>query len=152
MRKYSIALTAEQRQELETLLQSGYSSARSLTHAQILLKSDNGPQGSNWTDKQVQESFGVGASTIRRVRQRFAAEGLEAEVQRRPQPERPQKRKLTGEQEAKLIVLCCSPAPAGREQWSIRLLANRVVELDITESVGRETVRRTLKKPFSNRG
>lgn len=152
MRKHSIELSMEQRQELAGLLTSGKTTARSLQHAQILLKSDDGPDGAKWTDAQLSQAYGVSPATIWRVRQRFLQEGLQAALDRRPQPERPEKRKIAGAQEAHLIALSCGPAPAGYQRWSVRLLADRFVVLDSEEKVGRETIRRTLKKTNSNRG
>lgn len=150
MRKHTIELSAEQREELEAMIKAGRATARSLQHAHILLKSDNGPLGSNWTNAQLQEAYGVGATMIRRVRQRFREQGLHAALHRRPQPERPEKRKINGELEAHLIATCCSPAPQGYSRWSVRLLADRFVVLEEESGqrlpISRETIRRTLKK------
>jgi transposase len=142
MKKHIIHLTAEQRQALEALTRTGQASARTIAHAHILLKSDEG----TWTDAQISQAFGGSEATIWRVRRRFLEGGLEEALHRRPQPERPQKRKITGEQEAHLVALVCSPPPAGYQRWSIRLVRKRVVELEIAEQVGRETIRQTLKK------
>lgn len=156
MRKDSIELTAEQRSDLEALVRTGQATARSLQHAHILLKSDNGPFGEQWTDAQLHEAYGVSPNTVWRVRQRFRAHGMQDALQRRPQPERPEKRKINGEMEAHLIALCCSPAPQGRSRWSLRLLADRFVVLEedteTSEPVSRETIRRALKKTNSSRG
>jgi len=152
MRKHPIELSTEQRQELTSLLSRGKTTARSLQQAQILLKSDNGPDGAKWTDAQLSQAYGVSPATIWRVRQHFLQEGLQAALDRRPQPERPEKRKITGAEEAHVIALSCGSAPAGYQRWSVRLLADRFVVLDAGEKVGRETIRRTLKKTNSNRG
>lgn len=146
MRKYTIELSKEQREELEKRVRSGKATARSIQHAQILLKSDSGPFGSKWSDEQLEEAFGVSASTSYRVRKQFLEEGLEPALQRRPQPERPEKRKINGQAEAHLIALACQPAPEGHANWSIRLLSDRFVILETGEKVDRETIRRTLKK------
>ena len=144
--KNSIELTQEQRALLEDVISTGKAAARKIQHAQILLKIDSGKDGPNWSDEKIQEAYGASSSTIWRIRQRFLKHGLEDAVNRRPQPERPEKRKVTGEQEAQLIVLACSEPPTGHSQWSIRLLRKRVVELHIVEEVGRETIRLVLKK------
>ncbi len=150
MRKHTIELNAEQRDELEAMLKAGRATARSLQHAHILLKSDNGLLGSNWTNAQLQEAYGVSVTMIRQVRKRFGEQGLQAALHRRPQPARPEKRKINGELEAHLIATCCSPAPEGYSQWSVRLLADRFVVLEEDSGqrlpISRETIRRTLKK------
>jgi len=148
MKKHTIELSQEQRQELEALTSRGQAPARKIKHAQILLKSAQG----SWTDAQISEAFSVSEATIWRVRQRFVEHGFQEALNRRPQPERPEKRKLTGDQEAHLVALVCSTPPAGYQRWSIRLVSKRVIELEITEQVGRETIRQTLKKMNSNRG
>jgi transposase len=152
MKKKSIVLTAEQRRQLETLISTGQAPARKITHARILLKADCGPQGPRWSGRQIHEALDVGETTVRRVRQSFAQGGVDAALTRRPQPPRPQKRKLDGEQEAHLIALLCSQAPEGYERWSLRLVADKLVELEIVEGVSHETVRQVLKKTNSNRG
>jgi len=148
MKKQSIQLTAEQRQGLEAFTSKGQAPARKINHAQILLKSDEG----KWTDAQISQAFGVSEATIWRVRRRFVEHGLDEALNRRPQPERPEKRKVTGDQEAHLVALVCSPPPAGYQRWSIRLVRKHVIELEIVEQVGRETIRQTLKKMNSNHG
>lgn len=148
MKKHIIQLTEEQRHALEALTSKGQAAARTIAHAHILLKSDAGI----WTDAQISQAFGVSDATSWRVRRRFLEGGLEEALHRRPQPERPEKRKITGEQEAHLVALVCSPPPTGYQRWSIRLVRKHVVELEITEQVGRETIRQTLKKMNSSRG
>lgn len=152
MRKYVIELSQEQHEELEKRVRSGKATARSIQHAQILLKADQSPYGSKWSDEQIEEAYGVSASTISRVRKQFLAEGLEPALERRPQPQRPEKRKINGVAEAHLIAQTCQPAPAGYANWSVRLLADRFVILETGEKVSRETIRRTLKKTNSSRG
>jgi len=107
MKKNSIELTQEQRQMLEQWLSRGTAPARQIRHAQILLKADTSEWGPKWPDQQIQEAFGVSKSTIWRVRCHFAEQGLDEALKRRPQPERPSKRKLDGEKEAHLIALTC---------------------------------------------
>lgn len=118
MKKHSIELRQEQRQKLEELINHGTAPARQIRHAHILLKTDTSQWGPRWTDQQIQEAFGVGKSTIWRVRRRFAERGLEDALKRRPQPDRPHKRKLDGEKEAHLIALTCGAKPEGEGRWS----------------------------------
>jgi transposase len=152
MKKQSIVLTAEQRRDLEALIKAGQAPARKITRARILLKADCGPQGPRWSNRQIHEALDVGESTVCRARQSFAQGGLEAALNRRPQPPRAEKRKLDGEQEAHLVALMCNQPPQGYERWSMRLVADKLVELEIVESVSHETVRQVLKKTHSNRG
>jgi len=121
-------------------------------HAQILLKVDQGPSGPNWSNKQIQEAFGAVESTVWRVRTRFLQNSLPVAIERRSQPDRPEKRKLAGEQEAHLIALACQKPPDGRESWTLRMLADKLVELEVVESISHETVRTTLKKTSSSPG
>ena len=146
MKKYSVQLNEEQRQALKQVIGSGVAPARKILHAQILLKADSSQTGPGWSDEQIQQTFEVGCSTVERVRKRFAENGLEDAITRRPQPPRPDKRVLNGRHEAYLITLACSPKPEGYEHWSVRLLAHKMVELGYSEQVGRETIRVTLKK------
>jgi len=152
MKKYRVRLTGEQRQQLEHLISAGHAPARQQTHARVLLKADEGDQGPGWTDEQISAALEVSAATIQRVRQRFLEQGLEDALTRRPQPERPESRKIAGVQEAHLIALSCEPAPSGYQRWSVRLLADRFVVAETGEKVGRETIRRALKKMNSNPG
>ena len=144
--KNSISLLEEQRKQLSEVISTGKAAARTIQHAQVLLKIDSGKEGPSWSDKQVKEAYGASSSTIWRIRQRFLEHGLNDATNRRPQPERPEKRKVTGEKEAQLIALVCTEPPTGYSQWSIRLLRKNVVELHIVEEVGRETIRLVLKK------
>lgn len=152
MKKNSIELSKEQREELEQLVSKGKASARKIKHAEVLLKIDSGEKGLNWSNEEVNAAFGVGEATIWRLRRRFLEQGLEAALNRRPQPERPEKRKLDGEQEAHLIALTCSPAPQGYKRWTMRLLADKLVELGYFEQIDYKTVWVALKKTNSNRG
>lgn len=152
MKKYSIELNQEQHEELEKRVRSGKATARSIQHAHILLKADIHAPGGTWDDEQIQAAYEASPSTIFRVKKRFVQNGLEAAVERRPQPERPEKRKINGITEAHLIAQCCEPAPNGRARWSVRLLADRFVVLETGEKVSRETIRRALKKMNSNHG
>lgn len=146
MSKYSVKLTQEQRRQLETLLTSGQAPARKLLHAHILLKSDQGPSGPRWGDQAIQEAIGVGESMIKRVRKRFVEQGLSDALERRRQPKRPQQQKLDGQQEARVIALVCGEPPEGQARWTLRLLAERAVAVEIVERVSHETIRTVLKK------
>ena len=147
-KKYIVDLTPDERQELEKLISSGTDRARKLARARILLKADEG-----WTDKAISEALDVGTATVERVRKRFVEWGGIAAIERR-KPRRRYERKLDGEAEARLIALACSAPPEGRERWTLRLLAEKLVtleEVDI-ESISYETVRRVLKKTNSSLG
>jgi transposase len=152
MKQHSIVLTVEQRQDLEKLISSGEAKARKLTRARIVLKADCGPQGPRWSNRQIHEALECSESTVCRTRHDFAEGGLEAALNRRPQPERAEKRKLDGEQEAHVVALMCQQPPDGYERWTVRLVAQKLVELEIVESVSHETVRQLLKKTNSSRG
>ncbi len=147
-RKNPVILTEEDRGTLEGLIARGLARARQLTHARILLKADEGENAPDevWPDTKIADALEVSRSTVSRVRERFVAEGLEAALVHR-KPKRTKARKLDGEQEAHLIALACSEPPRGRKRWSVRLLAERFVELECAEEpISRELVRRTLKK------
>lgn len=152
MSKNSIKLTKEQREALEEFTRSGTAPARQIQHAQVLLKIDSGEEGPDWSDKQVKDAFGASSPTIWRIRQRFLAQGLSDALNRRPQPERPEKRKVDGEKEAQVIAVTCSQAPDGYKQWSMRLLADKLIELGYFEEISHVTVWKALKKMSSNRG
>lgn len=146
MQKYVVNLTEQERQELQHLIAAGKASARKLMHARILLKADESTEGPAWPDQRISEALEVGLSTIARVRQQIVEQGLEEALNRRPQPERPQKRKLDGELEARLVALTCGPKPEGEGRWTLRLLAEKLVALGYVEQVSYETVRQVLKK------
>lgn len=150
-KKYFVMLTEPQRQELGTLVSTGKGSARLLAHARILLKADGGPGGPGWQDEAIAEAVEVSRATVERVRQQFATEGLEAALRRRP-ARRHKPRRLDGAQEARLVALTCSAPPAGHARWSLRLLADKLVELEVVGAISYESVRRTLKKTRSSRG
>jgi transposase len=143
-KQYVVELTAEERQQLTELVRKGKALARKIEHARILLKADQS-RDAGWTDAQIAEAYGVSVLTVVRIRQRFVEQGLEDALVRR-QHEQGARRKIDGAAEAKLIALACSAPPEGRNRWTIRLLADKIVELEIVTAVGRETVRKTLKK------
>ena len=143
--KYAVSLSELERAQLRTLIGHGVAPARELTHARILLKADHGDGGPGWNDAAIAGALELCTRTVARVRQQYAAQGLEAALTRR-MPERAYARKLDGQQEAHLIALACSTPPAGRERWSLRLLADAVVRLEVVDTVSHETVRQTLKQ------
>ena len=149
-KKYPVILTEAQREHLKSLIAAGTAPARKLTHARILLKADQSLQGPGWVDEEVAEAVEVSQPTVARVRKRYFEEGLEAALNRRP-PNRQYHRKLDGEQEARLIALACSEPPEGQARWSLRLLADKLVELKVVEGVSYQTVGRILKKTNSSR-
>jgi transposase len=149
--KYVVRLSSEERLSLETLVKTGQRAADTRLRAQILLKADVGEGGPGWTDARIAEAFDVGLSTVHRQRQRLVEEGLEAALARKPSRQaRP--RKLDGEKEARLIAVACAKAPEGYARWTMRLLADRIVELKVVDAISDETVRRTLKKTNSSPG
>lgn len=152
MKKASIKLTPAQRESLEKILSKGKALAWTLKHAQVLLKVDRGPLGPGWSTAQIVEAYGVSRSTVERICRLFREQGLDAALFRRPQPPRPQKRKLDGEAEAHLVALLCGEKPEQAERWSLRLVREKLIELEIVESVSYETVRHVLKKMNSSRG
>lgn len=143
---YRVTLEAKERKELEQLLAKGKSDVRRLKHAQILLKADESKHGPGWSDSRVADAVGCGTATVERVRQRFVEEGLELALSPYRTPRREYRPKLDGEQEARLITLACSQPPEGRVRWTLRLLADAMVELEMVDSISHETVRQTLKK------
>ena len=148
--KVVVRLTDEQRQALRRLVRTGTHPAAMLRRARILLDADaDGPHA--WGDPRIGEAVGCSFMTVRRVRQQFAAEGLDATLHRKP-PTGRQYRKLDGGQEARLVAVACSPAPEGRARWTMSLRADRLVELKVVDSIDPATVWRTLKKTTSSRG
>jgi transposase len=144
-KKYRVTLTAEERVELEALISKGKGDARKLAHARVLLQADESDGAPARTDQEVASALNLSARTVERVRQRFVEEGIESALLPRP-IKRIYARALDGAQEAHLIALACSSPPDGKKRWTLRLLAERVVELGYAESVSHETVRRTLQK------
>lgn len=143
--KHAVVLSDEQRAVLRTLVGRGMAPARRLSHARILLKADQGEGGAAWSDAAIAGALEIHPSTVARVRQQFVAEGLDAALDRRT-PRREYARKLDGEQEAHLIALTCGMPPEGRTRWSLRLLADELVRLEVVDAVSYETVRQTLQQ------
>lgn len=149
--KHLVTLTAEEREQLAILIRTGTTSAHVQTHARILLKADSGPGGPACADAAIVDAVEVSRPTVERVRKAFATRGLEAALQRKPW-NGPSRRKLNGAQEAQLAALACSAPPTGQQRWSLALLADKLVELKIVDSIARDTVRVALKKTKSSRG
>jgi len=147
-RKVAVTLTEAERARLHTLVGRGSAPARTLTHARILLKANQGEGGPAWTDAAIAAALEVHPTTVARVRRQCADEGLDAAPARKA-PDREYRRTLDGAQEAHLIALACSAPPAGRQRWTLRLLADRLVALEQVAAVSRETVRRVLTQPSS---
>ncbi len=143
-KKFIVRLSVEERAQLESLVVKGKASARRLTRARILLKADCSNLGPAWSDQEISEALDLGVITVHRVRRSFVEAGLDGALVRRPIPRRP--RMLDGEQEAYLIAMACGSPPAGRCRWTLRLLADKLVELGHAEKVSHETIRRTRKK------
>ena len=152
MKKYLVTLTADEREQLIALVTAGKAAAKKIAHARILLKADQADGGPAWTDEEIAEAVEVSTDTVARVRQRFVEEGLEAALVRKKQDRPSRERKLDGRAEARLIALACSAPPGGRKEWTMKLLADRLVELEVVDAVSDETVRRVLKKTNSSRG
>ena len=143
-RKHVVKLTKDEREQLLSMIKRGTAPARKLTRARILLRSDEG-----MPDRQIAEALDTSRITVWRTRKRFEEEGLGG-LNERPRPGQP--RKLNGKQEAHIIAVACSKAPQGHRRWTLRLLADKVVELGFCESFSHEAIRKILKKTNSNHG
>ena len=143
--KFAVRLTPEERGQLEHMVRGGRSSARATTRARVLLKTDEG-----WSAPRVAQALDVSEGTVFRLKRRYAEDGLEGALKDRVQARR--YRKLDERAEAHLIALACSPAPEGHDHWELRLLADRMVELGVVESLSHEAVRLHLKKTPLSRG
>ena len=146
MDKYVVELTSEERKELSKLVSKGKTAARKITHARVLLQADESKGGPAWTDKQISKAFGIHINTIHGIRQRFVEQSLKAALERKKQDHTSHKCIVDGKVEAHLIALRCGPPPEGTKQWNLRLLADKLVELEIVPSISHETVRQALKK------
>jgi hypothetical protein len=148
MDKYKVSLTPEERNELKLLVSAGKAAARRLAHARILLLAD----GEDCLDEEIVSVLGASLRTVERVRRRLVTEGLEAAIDHKPQPPRPDKIKIRGDLEKKLIELACADPPRGRCHWTLQLLADELVVLGMVDTVSVETVRQALKKTTSSLG
>ena len=152
MKKYKVTLTAEERNSLQELIATSKTMTKKSIHARVLLKADAAPGGPAWSDADIAEALEINVRTIERLRERFVEQGLDAALGRKKQDRPSRERTLDGKAEARLIALACSTPPAGRVRWTLRLLADKLVELEIVDTVSTETVRRVLKKTNSSRG
>jgi hypothetical protein len=148
MDKYKVSLTPEERNELKVLVTAGKAAARKVTHARILLLAD----GEDCLDEEIVSALGTSLRTVERVRKRLVTEGLEAAIDHKPQPPRPDKIKIRGDLEQKLIELACAEPPRGRCHWTLQLLADEMVVLGLVNTISVETVRQALKKMTSSLG
>ncbi len=146
-----VRLSTSEREALEGLVNKGKVAAAKRQRAHILLKADASAEGLAWTDEQIAEALDVSVATIHRTRQACVAQGLEVALERQ-RPTGRQFRKLAGAQEARLAAIACRPPPEGQARWTLKLLADHMVTLEIVEAIGKATVRRTLKKMTSSRG
>ncbi len=152
MKKYKVTLTAEERLQLSDLIATGKAAARRLAHARALLQADAAAGGPAWTDARIAEAVDLSRATVERIRQRFVEQGLEAALGRKRQDRPSRQPTLDGRAEARLIALACSAPPGGRKEWTLQLLADKLVELAVVDTIGDEAVRRALKKTRSSRG
>ena len=152
MKKYKVTLTDEGRSELHELIAAGKGAAKRLAHARVLLKADSADGGPAWPDARIAQAAELSVATVERVRQRFVEQGFEAALARKKQFRPSRLRKLDGAAEARLVALACSAPPDGRVCWTMQMLADKLVELRVVDSVSDETVRRTLQKTRSSRG
>jgi Homeodomain-like domain len=151
VKKYVVRLSAQERERLETMVRAGKTSAQMQTRARILLKADASDAGEAWSDSAIAAALDTSVNNVARARQQLVEEGFEATLKRKYNPNSARPRIFDGEREAKLIALACSPAPEGFARWSLRLLEEKVVELNIVDKVSDNTIGRTLKKTFSSR-
>ena len=146
MKRYKVTLEFDERQQLHDLIAVGQAAARKLVHARILLKADAADGGPAWPDWQIADALEISTDTVERVRQRFVELGLDAALDRKQRERPPREIKLDGRAEARLIALACSTPPEGRAVWTMQLLADKLVELEVVDSISDETVRLALKK------
>ena len=151
VKKYVVRLSDDERQQLATLIRKGSSPAQRLMKARILLKADVAEGGEGWSDNQIIDALETSPSMVYRVRKQLVEEGFEAVLSRKPRATPAVPRIFDGEKEAKLIALACSEPPKGRARWTLRLLENKVVELNIVDRASDSTIGRTLKKTSLSR-
>ena len=149
--KYAVILTEAERAELRTLVGRGTAPARMVTRARVLLKADQGEGGAAWSDAAIAGALDLHPTTVARIRRQVVEDGLAAALARK-RPDRVYERALDGAAEARLVAVTCGAPPAGRARWTLRLLADALVRLEVVETVSYETVRRTLKQTTSSRG
>lgn len=144
--KNHVCLTVDERNFLQNLIKKGTATAKSIMHANVLLAADQSNTQGRKSELEIAELFHISKQTVHTIRQQFSNEGLEAAIGRKKRETPPVEPKITGEVEAKIIALCCSSPPEGRSRWSLRLLADKAVELQYIDSISHEAVGRLLKK------
>jgi transposase len=152
MKKHIVRLSKEEREILTKLINSGRGPARMFTRARILLKADQSAKGSGWSDEKISEALEVTVQTIERVRKQLVEEGFDAVLSRREYNQKVSRKKIDGDVEAHLVAISCSDPPPGRARWTLRLLADKIVELGYVQNISHEAVRQTLKKTKLNHG
>jgi len=149
--KYRVTLTGEERETLQRLIKKGNTAGYRIRHAQMLLALDEIPANEHWTDAKIGDAYGARQQAVGVLRKRFVEEGFEAALERKKR-ETPPKIKIDGEAEAKIIALSCSQPPEGRARWTLKLLANKVVELEILDSISDHGIGDLLKKTKLSHG
>jgi transposase len=145
-KRYKVRLSDEERKQLVELLSKKVLAAKKRMRAQVLLKADGGPDGPGWIDSRIAEAFGVSVVTIEKIRKSYVLEGFEAAIERKKQCRPSRQPVLDGAKEARLVTLCCGTVPAGHGRWTLRMLADKLVELKVVDRICHETVRQALKK------
>ena len=151
VKKYVVRLSADEREKLSDFIRSGKRSAQLLTKTRILLKADVSDAGEGWSDSKIAAALDTSVANVERTRRQLLEEGFEAVLTRKYNPRSAPRRIFDGVAEAKLIALACGPAPSGYARWTLNLLEEKVVELNIVEKASDNTIGRTLKKTFSSR-
>jgi len=146
MKKYIVLLNPEEREKLAKIISAGRGPARLFTHARILLKADQSEGAPGWPDERISEALDITVQTIERLRKQLVEEGFDKVLSRREYKQKVSRKKIDGDVEAHLIALACSSPPEGRARWTLRLLADSIIELEYVDSISHETVRQTLKK------
>jgi len=152
MKKYLINLSQEEQETLKKIITSGRGPARMFTRARILLKADQGEHGPSWSDEQISDALDVTVQTIERIRKQLVEEGFDAVLSRRQYTQKASRKKIDGNVEAHLIALSCSEPPKGYVRWTLRLLADKIVELGYIETISHEAIRQALKKTNLSHG
>ena len=152
MKKYIVKLSKDERDTLKKVITSGRGPARLFSRAHFVLKADQGEYGPSWPDEQISGALEVTVQTIERIRKQFIEEGFDAVLSRRPYIQKVSRKKIDGNVEAYLIALSCSEPPPGFARWTLRLLADKVVELGYVKNISHEAIRQTLKKTNLSRG
>ena len=152
MKKYIVRLSQEENQILKRFISSGKRPAQLFTRARILLKADQGEKGPWWSDEKISQALDVTVQTVERIRKQLVEEGFDSVLNRQQYSQKVSRKKIDGDAEAHLIAISCGRPPEGRSDWSLRLLADKMVELGYVESISYETVRKTLKKTRSSPG